>query len=255
MKTLPKQISLFTEEELTSLREDFPVNHIQQQENDKARKMNAICGQKCLEQFEKLSRPGLWAKTFAVLLIGMEGWSSKKCRLTWKLKGTKYNRSYFQLRASVLPTKEIGFGLLLTPTATIGGAEHPEKTEERNRKYKNGTKWNNLRSQVVFGMLPTPVSAFDGRYADMKHVKGEKMRKSPSIATLAVAGMLPTPIYGDHKGSKKNRKGKSQLTEAIGASSQLNPRFVMEMMGFPPNWTELPFLIGEMSQLKGGGTL
>src|SRR5690554_5868548 len=30
-----------------------------------------------------------------------------------------------------------------------------------------------------------------------------------------------------------------------GKTSQLNPRFVMEMMGFPPDWTELPFLNGE----------
>jgi len=28
-------------------------------------------------------------------------------------------------------------------------------------------------------------------------------------------------------------------------TSQLNPRFVAEMMGFPPNWTELPFQNGE----------
>jgi hypothetical protein len=33
-------------------------------------------------------------------------------------------------------------------------------------------------------------------------------------------------------------------------NSQLNPRFVAEMMGFPPNWTELPFLNGEQNQLK-----
>jgi hypothetical protein len=32
--------------------------------------------------------------------------------------------------------------------------------------------------------------------------------------------------------------------------SQLNPRFVAEMMGFPPNWTELPFLSGETNQSK-----
>lgn len=28
-------------------------------------------------------------------------------------------------------------------------------------------------------------------------------------------------------------------------TSQLNPLFVAEMMGFPPDWTELPFLNGE----------
>lgn len=35
-----------------------------------------------------------------------------------------------------------------------------------------------------------------------------------------------------------------------GKSSQLNPQFVMEMMGFPPNWTELPFRDGEKKASK-----
>lgn len=30
-----------------------------------------------------------------------------------------------------------------------------------------------------------------------------------------------------------------------GQTSQLSPQFVMEMMGFPPDWTLLPFLNGE----------
>lgn len=29
--------------------------------------------------------------------------------------------------------------------------------------------------------------------------------------------------------------------------SQLNPRFVAEMMGFPPDWSYLPFLTGNAS--------
>jgi hypothetical protein len=40
-----------------------------------------------------------------------------------------------------------------------------------------------------------------------------------------------------------------------GKTSQLNPLFVLEMMGFPPNWTELPFLNGETNQSKQPGTL
>jgi len=32
--------------------------------------------------------------------------------------------------------------------------------------------------------------------------------------------------------------------EATGEPSQLNPRFVAEMMGFPVNWTVLPFQNG-----------
>jgi len=31
---------------------------------------------------------------------------------------------------------------------------------------------------------------------------------------------------------------------------QLNPQFVAEMMGFPEDWTELPFLNGDKNQLK-----
>jgi DNA (cytosine-5)-methyltransferase 1 len=43
------------------------------------------------------------------------------------------------------------------------------------------------------------------------------------------------------------------LRKISGAYSQLNPRFVAEMMGFPPNWTELPFLNGETESIKGYG--
>jgi len=62
------------------------------QEKDLERKTNAIYGRKCLDAFERLNHVGLWAKTFSALLIGMEGWYSKRCRLIWKLKGTKSNR-------------------------------------------------------------------------------------------------------------------------------------------------------------------
>ncbi len=40
----------------------------------------------------------------------------------------------------------------------------------------------------------------------------------------------------------------------VGSGFQLNPQFVGEMMGFPPDWTELPFLNGEVNQLKPTGT-
>ena len=39
-----------------------------------------------------------------------------------------------------------------------------------------------------------------------------------------------------------------------GKTSQLNTRFVAEMMGFPKDWTELPFLNGEQNQSKGTET-
>jgi len=78
-------------------------------------------------------------------------------------------------------------------------------------------------------------------------------------------GMLPTPCALDSLTAKKpetyeiakqrhKAKGvnlqlplKQMVVNAnpTGGTSQLNPRFVAEMMGFPPNWTELPFQSGE----------
>ena len=197
MQTSRKQISMFTEEEFQSCQAASLVNPTQVLESDSEKRMNATCGPKCLEQFEKFSHVGSWAKTFSALLIGMEGWYSKRCRLTWKLKGTKSNRLYFQLVQSTLPTEEIESGLLLgtpraqersrserfrkgrtptpseyaeqfkglllTPTSVMTD-EPPEKMRERAERngYKNGTQYGSLLSQVKYGeMLPTPTTGAD----------------------------------------------------------------------------------------------
>jgi hypothetical protein len=81
-----------------------------------------------------------------------------------------------------------------------------------------------------------------------------QMREQSSIEWK---GMLPTPVAGEYRdtgeGVKTGNFKQMNLTrtiakdnpEWIGKNSQLNPRFVAEMMGFPPNWTELPFQSGE----------
>ena len=62
--------------------------------------------------------------------------------------------------------------------------------------------------------------------------------------------MLPTPTSGSknsqHSIAEWGGSG-NPLRNIPGAYSQLNPRFVAEMMGFPPNWTELPFQSGEQN--------
>src|ERR1044072_9467983 len=115
MKIYEQQTLQFGEDESISLQVDLPVNPIATPVHGKGKKMSASCGRKCLEQFGKFNRNGSWAKTFAGLLIGMEGWYSTRCKLIWKLKATKRSRFYFQLQVSTLPTDEIGFGLLRTP--------------------------------------------------------------------------------------------------------------------------------------------
>jgi hypothetical protein len=79
---------------------------------------------------------------------------------------------------------------------------------------------------------------------------------SVTLTRAMAMGMLPTPVKSDCTPARpsKNWQG-SDLGGFInkgntGKIFQLNPQFVMEMMGFPTDWTELPFLSGETNQSK-----
>lgn len=116
-QTLP-----FGEEESTCSRGDSPASHFQQPGNGKVQPITVISGQKCCERFAKLVPDGSWAKTFSELLIGREDWFSNACTLTWKMRGTRSRRLYFQLAASEHRTSDTECGLLPTPTATDKGS-------------------------------------------------------------------------------------------------------------------------------------
>jgi hypothetical protein len=259
------------------------ASHIQQPESGLERKTSDTCGPKCLEQYGKFNHVGLWAKTFSALLIGTGDWYSTRCKLTWKLKGTKYNRLYFQLQASTLPTKGTEFGLLHTemlPTPTMydyNSARHPELWEKDKKKYaeKGINLQCGLKQMNVLGLLPTPTAS------DIHHAERVQKLKESGAETMASRKnganrpnglmdyldfnqMLPTPTAQEFRDSQLTpeqakkldkggrvlrRLGTLDLLEA-GTTSQLNPQFVLEMMGFPPNWTELPFLNGETNQSK-----
>src|SRR3990167_11017721 len=120
MQTLQKQTSLFIEEKLTSLQGDSLANHLVRLEKEKAQKMTAISGVKCLEQFGRFNRVTLWQKMFAGLLIGTREWYSTRCKLTWKLRALKSCRFYFQLVPLTHHTEGTEFGLLPTPLAQEG---------------------------------------------------------------------------------------------------------------------------------------
>jgi hypothetical protein len=214
--TSQKQTSLFTEEQLTSSQEASPANHTQVQESGSEKKMSAICGPACLEQFEKFNQVGLWAKTFSALLIGMEGWYSKRCKLIWKLKGTKSNRMYFQLRLLTLHTEEIGFGLLPTPRA--------QEIDNSKERIANN-QIDSLPTMAKMGLLPTP-TAQEFRDSQLTPEQAKKLDKGGRVL---------------------RRLGTMDLLQD-GIASQLSPQFVLEMMGFPTDWTELPFLNGETNQ-------
>jgi len=277
------------------------ANHTHLQESGLGKTIQDISGQKCLEQFEKFDHVGLWAKTFSALLIGQADWFSRRCKLTWKLRGTKSRRMYFQLVPSTLRTEGTEFGLLLkTPTKMDGevtsGKANPvsgnsgtlaqeimsgyKPTMEKlsllptptasdgtmgsiigeNDSFittKNGTprKVNQngqngsigLGRYAAMGMLPTP-TAQDGKNSTLP---------SSQLNRSSIVGMLCTPTAQSSRGNTSDKRGKGNLTDQIAEmdlttskTSQLNPQFVLEMMGFPSDWTELPFLNGETSPSK-----
>jgi hypothetical protein len=91
---------------------------------------------------------------------------------------------------------------------------------------------------IGFGLLPTIQT--DGL---KKCINGQSIKINP--------GMLPTPSARDWKGEGGNGADLNRtIGTGTGTTSQLSPQFVLEMMGFPTDWTELPFLNGETSQSK-----
>lgn len=264
------------------------------QESEKVKKMNAIYGQRCLESLNKFGHVTSWVKMFSASLIGMEGWSSMRCKLSWKLRGTKLGRMYCQLVPSTLRTAEIEFGSLLATPNTMDYM--PPKSEEMTKNHPSRpgrTKSGNLREQIAYnqvmlptvtqnnengrredfspsllmavtGLLKTP-TVMDGEVTSGKThpISGNSGTLAQEIMsqyppTMQKLGMLPTPQARDWKGkTTANRKSESLPDTAnriAGKTSQLNPLFVAEMMGFPPDWTVLPFLNGETKASKPTAT-
>lgn len=201
-------------EQLMLFPEASHASHTAAPESASANPMIAICGPKCLESFARLPRAGLWAKTFAGLLLGRADWYSKRCRLIWRLRGTRYRRSYFLLQVSTRRMKGTGYGLLPTPVVSTAPYQ-----------YSNGDKTRpktlTLVGVIRYGLLPTP-SASDNRD-----------RGGPSMPSV-----------------KRRQEIGKQVNLSMCCHGQLNPRFVAQMMGFPPDWLELPFQTIEEQALQ-----
>jgi hypothetical protein len=165
---------------------------------------------------------------------------------------------YFQLYPSTLHTEETEYGLWPTPTSVQ--RDHPERVQgllekgaETMMSRKNGdNRPNRILDMAMFtGILPTP-KAWDGGGGGARPVNnGKTTFGSPGVKDLAIAGLLPTPRttgkenYQTRSKRQCHEKAMSYLDSNIqyhlGTTSQLNPRFVLEMMGFPTDHTMLPF--------------
>lgn len=180
-------------------------------ENAKGREMTAISGRRCLELFGRFVPAGSWAKTFPELLIGRRDWFSSRCVLTWKMRATKSNRSYFRLAVSTLPIAGTGCGLL--PTVQTQGLKVC------------------VEGKTVFmpmQLLHTP-TANDARNVSL-----------PPSQAKRDGGMVKMAMRSDEY--------------RTGSGSRLNPLFIAEMMGFPVDWTALPFQVGAGNPSKPTAT-
>lgn len=153
------------------------------------------------------------------------------------------------------PTEGTGYGLLPTPmTMDVMEPKTDKAVEKEMTVSRPGRQQlSNLRDVVVRQperLLATPNSR------DWKGEGGNGKDLNRDIKNM----MLPTPTAAsDVKGGCTRPNAKRQkdtLAHAMheatagtpGTTSQLNPLFVAEMMGFPVNWLELPFLNTEMNQ-------
>ena len=146
--------------------------------------------------------------------------------------------------------------LLPTPTAIDKGSGRINKSLS-----KNATERPTLAKCAKMQLLPT-LNASEGTKWTTKYNANSQMGKG--LTAMACSGLLLTPMAKDGMRSgmtmdalKKHGKPKANLAEQIahkvgGGTSQLNPLYVEEMMGYPLEWLTLPFLSqnGEVKALK-----
>lgn len=157
-----------------------------------------------------------------------------------------------------LGLEDMAVAKLLPTPCSIEGTKFT-KTINPNSQMGQG-----LTALAVNGLLSTPTAMevkHSNRVKGQKEqgVKGMYSRKNGALRPngltdfLDFNGMMPTPSARDWKGCtnpgvKKvngNVYGETlpdTVKKVTGSTSQLNPLFVEEMMGFPLMWTALPFL-------------
>ena len=184
----------------------------------------------------------------------------KKFKERAKKNGYRNGTTYGSLASQVMFSD-----ILPTPNAMDIPHKDMEINERGRRNPKKGKTDHSLglEDMAVTKLLPTPCSIEATKYTKTINPNSQM---GQGITALAVNGLLPTPTAMEIKHSnrvkglkEKGAKGMysrkngalrpNGLTDFLdfnnqvgGGTSQLNPLFVEEMMGFPLMWTALPFL-------------
>lgn len=187
-------------------------------------------------------------------------------------RGIQSNRLLFQLVPLEHRIDEIGCGLLPTvqtqglKTCNSEGKSEFVKAELlptpdcSDRRSDKSCQWG-LSNYARNNPLPTPTASTGTRGGQqvegLRKTRQSGVEYSSTLNDLATSGLLPTPKAQEARGNTSVDRGKMNLSDGIakrykpaGKTSQLSHRFVAEMMGFPTDWTELPFLNSEQSPSK-----
>ena len=184
----------------------------------------------------------------------------KKFKERAKKNGYRNGTTYGSLASQVM------FSDIL-PTSNAMDIPHKDmEINERGRRNPKKGKTDHslgLEDMAVAKLLPTPCSIEATKFTKTINPNSQM---GQGLTVLAVNGLLPTPTAMEIKHSnrvkglkEKGAKGMysrkngalrpNGLTNFLdfnnqvgGGTSQLNPLFVEEMMGFPLMWTALPFL-------------
>ncbi|AGN35080.1 hypothetical protein J36TS2_14730 [Bacillus paralicheniformis] len=212
-----EQLTLFPEDSLASLTV-LPGS-------EKARKMTATSGRKCLGSSRNLDPLGSLVKT----LLTSQTWNSTARYLTWKVQVTKANRLLYRLVPSTPNIEEIEHSLW--PTPTVHG----------NYNKKGASKNSGIGLATAVKLFPTPTARdWKGRTGpNWNHQTLPDAVLWPTPRTKGMCGgtgSFQTMIDLQEKGviTEEERK---QMT--AGNGGQLNPTWVEWLMGFPIGWTEL----------------
>lgn len=146
-------------------------------------------------------------------------------------------------------------GLLKTPTKMDGEVTSGKKNPVSG---DSGTLAQEIMSgyeptMQKLGLIQTPRANESTESMETIQARRERTGNGMMNLTAIANQLMPTPAAQDSKNatlppSKIERNTIPGAILRTGQTGQLSPHFVLEMMGFPPDWTELPFLNGETNQ-------
>lgn len=227
MTILQELISLRGEGRLTYSQEGFLASLFQRQESEGERKMTVTSGRKCFGQYGRYAPLGSLVRT----LLESPAWYNPAVRLRWKVKPLCLKRLTRKRYSSK--------NTLSRPSAEILSVRDIPSSR--------------FLFQLAVSEPRTGETGYGSSLAKLCRRRGPNS-KQQGLPEAAYKDLLPTPKANSWKTPCKHGEGSPDLqtyiAKKIGETSQLNPLFVEDMMGYPLMWTTLPFLSqnGDKSQ-------